>query len=103
MNTIWSNLELNYEDWKDFLDEEYPESSQEEKYNLMWEINDEYLDDARINYNIHLSEDIVVIGDIGLWNGRFQGYRLIKTRNISDCFYSDCDYCIWYQLRCLCS
>ena len=42
---IWSNHELDYEDWKDDLEKEYPDLSDDERYSLMYEINDGYLDD----------------------------------------------------------
>lgn len=39
-------------------------------YNLMYEINGGYLEDERINLDIQLSKPIIVIADLGLWNGR---------------------------------
>ena len=33
---------------------------------------------------------------MGLWNGRFQGYKTIESGNIRDCLYSDTDYTEWY-------
>ena len=102
---IWSNCDLNYEDWKPDLAAEYPDKTEEERIELMHEINGEYLDDERINLNVQLSRSILVVADLGRWNGRFMGYKEIKSGNIRDCLYSDTDYSTWYvdklgDLRC---
>lgn len=70
---IWSNYDLDYEDWRDDLEAEYPELTEDERIALMYEINGDYLDDERVNLNIQLSQPILVIGDLGLWHGRLQG------------------------------
>lgn len=86
---IWSNYALDYDDWKDELESEYPELSDDERMELMAEINGDYLDDERKNLNIQLSRPILVIADLGRWNGRFPGYKEIASGNIRDCLYSD--------------
>lgn len=93
---IWSNLNLNYDDWKADLEEEYPDLTDDERLGLMYETNDYYLDDERVNLNIALSQPIIIIADLGLWNGRFSGYKEIRSGNIRDCLYADADYCEWY-------
>ena len=94
---IWSN-DLDYDDWKEDLEEQYPELSENERMELMYEINGDYLDDERINLNIQLSRPILVVGDLGLWNGRRSAYREIHADKISDCLYTDpdTDYTTWY-------
>ena len=67
---IWSNYFLDYDDWKDDLEEQYPDLSEDERISLMYEINNDYLGDERMNLNIQLDRPILVIGDLGLWNGR---------------------------------
>lgn len=62
----------------------------------MVETNGEYLSDERANLNIQLSQPIIVIGDIGRWNGRVMGYKMIDSGNIKDCLYSDTDMTEWY-------
>ena len=57
--------------------------------------------DLNVQYNM----PILVIADIGLWNGRHHGSALIRSGRLSDCFYSNCDYATWYvdgrkNLRC---
>ena len=93
---IWSDVNLNYDDWKDDLESEYPELSEDERYQKMYEINGDYLDDERMNLNIQLAAPIIVIGDLGRWNGRVSGYKEIPSGNIKDCLYSDTDMTEWY-------
>lgn len=102
---IWSNYALDYGDWKADLEAEYPDLTEDERIALMYEINGDYLDDERVNLNIQLSSPILVIGDLGLWNGRRSGYKEIQSGNIRDCLYADTDYSTWYvdrlgDLRC---
>ena len=102
---IWSNYDLDYEDWKADLEQEYPELSEDERISLMHEFNSDYLADERCNLNIQLSQPILVVADLGLWNGRRSGYKEIESGNIRDCLYSDTDYSTWYvdrlgDLRC---
>ena len=102
---IWSNYNLDYDDWKDDLEAEHPDLSERERIDLMYQINSDYLDDERVNLNIPLSRPILVIADLGLWNGRRQGYKEIESGNIRDCFYDDNDYVTWFvdkngDLRC---
>lgn len=102
---IWSNYDLDYDDWKDDLEAEHPDLSERERIDLMYQINSDYLDDERINLNIPLSRPIIVIADLGLWYGRRQGYKEIESGNIRDCLYDDNDYVTWFvdkngDLRC---
>lgn len=102
---IWSNYGLDYEDWREDLEAEYPSLSENERLFLMYEINSEYLNDERLNLNVKLSRPILMVGNLGLWDGRRTGYKEIKSGNISDCLYGDTDYSTWYvdrlgDLRC---
>lgn len=95
---IWSNNNINLDDWKDFLEEEHPDVEDEyEQYRLIAELNDEYLYDERANLDKVLDGRILVIGDLGRWNGRVNGYKIIDSQNIKDILYSDCEYCEWYS------
>ena len=98
---IWSNVRINLEDWADFLQEEYPDVTDPDKqYELCCDMNDEYLDDERMNLNVTLPHEIICIADMGLWNGRHMGYHMIESGNIADCLYDpECDYCTWYVDR----
>lgn len=93
---IWGDINLDFEDWKADLQEQYPELSEDELLQIMYETNAEYLDDERANLNIQLSQPILVIADLGRWNGRVDGYKEIRSGKICDCLYSDTDMCEWY-------
>mgnify|MGYP003181194619 CR=1 FL=1 len=95
-HVIWSDIHLDLDDWRDFLMENYPELPEDKLYEKMHELNAEYLDDERRNLDIQFSQPILVIGDLGFWNGRAQGYKMIKSGNIRDCLYSDTDMTEWY-------
>ena len=102
---VWSDMNLDLDDWRDDLIEQYPDASEDALISKMYEINNDYLDDTRANLNIQLSQSIIIIGDLGLWNGRAHGYKMIDSGNIKDCFQSDCDMNEWYvdklgDLRC---
>jgi len=104
---IWSDFDLDYEDWRADLEEQYPELTEDERMMLMYDINNGYLDDERVNLNIQMDRPILVIADLGLWHGRCMGYREIASGNIRDCLYCgrDIEYATWYvdrlgDLRC---
>jgi hypothetical protein len=54
-----------------------------------------YLEDERDNLNITTDGRILVIADLGLWNGRRQGYKIL-SRKVSDILFDDSDYIEWY-------
>ena len=56
---VWSNLNLGFNDWKADLIEEYPEKSESELIDLMYEINSDYLNDERVNLDIQLNQDVI--------------------------------------------
>lgn len=112
---VWSNLNLDIDDgwreayadcveineWDDDPDDEYA------IYQYMLETNDMYLDDERMNLDIEVSQPIIAIADLGLWNGRFSGYKELNSYNIKDCLngFDSCEYHEWYvdehgDLRC---
>lgn len=96
--TIWSDCVLNLKDWEQEIKKWYgdEELTEEEMYDLMIDLNRENLDDERMNLNIQLSQPIIAIADLGLWNGRRMGYKEIRSGNIADCLYTECDYAEWY-------
>lgn len=102
---IWSDMDLNFEDWRADLEAEYPEYDEDELYQLMYDMNNEHLDDERLNLRKHADGEIVIIADLGRWNGRFSGYKELHSDLISDCLSTSCDYAKWYvdelgDLRC---
>lgn len=104
-NIIWSDISLDFDDWREDLQADNPEMTEVELYYLMFAINFDSLNDVRDNFSIVLPKPIIVIANLGLWNGRKSGYKIIKSGNIKDCFYSDLDNNEWYvdqkgDLRC---
>ena len=97
-------MDLNIEDWADGYKEYLEMNDIEDKdpddehaiYEWMCETNNYYLDDERCNLNKKVDGRILVIGDLGRWNGRVSGYKIIDSCNIRDILYSDCDYMEWY-------
>ena len=96
---IWQDIHLDLDDWIVDLKEEYPDLGKDALTQKMYEINAEYLDDERANLDIQCNTDIIVFGDIGRWNGRREGYKIIESGNIKDCLYSECDMNEWYVDR----
>jgi hypothetical protein len=92
---IWQNYNIEVDN--DFYNENYPELTEDERYTRAIEDNNMFLDDEGDNLNIQLDNSILVIADLGLWNGRRQGYKIIQSGNIQDILYSDCDYVEWYS------
>lgn len=81
---IWSNMDLNVDEWRDGYAEycEINEIEQGDEYDLyrwMEDTNALYLDDERENLNKQLDGDILIIGDLGLWNGRASGYKVARA------------------------
>lgn len=96
---IWTNI-LDYEDWKDDLEEQYPDEEgykTEDRMRLMDEINDEYLEDEKANLDKELKNNIVVFADLGLWDGRRTGYIILDSTNLNSIFSNRCgDITEWY-------
>ena len=97
-HVVWSDVNLDIEDWRDDLKEDFPGLSEDEMIQKMYEINDTYLDDERMNLDIQLSEPILAVADLGLWDGRRIGYKLIESGNIKDCLVAGKDIVMaeWY-------
>lgn len=100
---IWSNIDINPDDWRDDYKEiaelnEWDEDTDDD--DNLWEyINetlDRYLDDERMNLNKQTDGRILVIADLGLWDGRRQAYKILP-RNISRILSDSADYLEWYS------
>lgn len=103
---IWSS-DINIEDWREFLVEDrelnpsfYQDKDQNEaEWLRVNEMNLEYLEDERINLNIKLNNPILILADLGLWNGRRPAYKIISSGNVKDILQSCMDgdtSCRWY-------
>lgn len=111
---IWTNLDLDIDDWRDayaeFIEDNGLDDDPDDEYAIyehMIEVNSLYLDDERMNLDIEVSQPIIAIADLGLWNGRFSGYKELNSCSIKDCLngFDSCEYHEWYvdeqgDLRC---
>lgn len=93
---IWSDLHVDYEEWREYLEEEYPDIDESERISLMHNINSAQLEEERRKLDISIATPILVYADFGLWYGRRKGYGLIYSGNVSDCLKSCCEYNEWY-------
>ena len=78
---IWGNMNLDVNDWRnDYkewleineIDDREPDD-EDDIYDWMVATNANYLYDERMNLNIPTDGRILVIADLGLWNGRKTG------------------------------
>ena len=99
IRTIW-NSEINLDDWKDFIEEEYPDYTDESfLYERCSNMNDIYLEDEKMNLNKELKNPIICIADLGLWNGRKSGYKILGN-NLNEIFnIGDFDDAHWYVTK----
>lgn len=90
---IWSNMNLDIEDWKEGykewleineIDDRDPED-ENDIYDWMINTNNEYLYDEEMNLDKFVDGRILVIADLGLWNGRVGAYKILDN-NIKEIF-----------------
>ena len=88
---IWSNMNLDIEDWREDYKEscenndmEYDPNDEYAIYEWMMETNKEYFYDERMNLDKVVEGRILVIADLGLWNGRKSAYKIVDSGNIKD-------------------
>lgn len=105
---IWSDIEDidefigDFEEFAEFLDIEREDGEaldEDELRERAYELRYDYLDDERVNLNVALDGDIIILASLGLWNGRPAGYKELHSNNIADCLYANingCSYCEWY-------
>ena len=96
---IWQNYDVNVEDWRDFLEEAYPDVTDEgEQYDVCCDLNWERLDDERHNLDVRLPGYIVLIGSISRWNGTLVGHCIKDSDNLGDCLelMNCCEYGEWF-------
>jgi len=99
---IWSNYDINSDDWRDSYKEiaeinGWDEDTDNENnlWEYIYETLDQYLDDERMNLNKQTDGRILVIADLGLWNGRRPGYKILPG-NVASILSDDADYVEWY-------
>ena len=96
-SVIWASAELETERWDDYMDEYYPEIT--DYYEYTQKISDCNYDELlfiRTDLDINVRQPIIVIANLGLWDGNHCAYKEIQSCNIKDCFYSDDDMIEWF-------
>ena len=100
---IWSNIDIDFEDWRECYEEtaeinrwEEDTSDDNNLYTFVYEELDRYLDDERMNLDVATDGRILVIADLGLWNGRKQGYKILDS-NAKNIFSISEDYNEYYS------
>lgn len=98
-------MNLDIDDWRDGYEEyceindiEYDPDDEDALEEFMAETNDSYFDDEHMNLNKELNGSILCIADLGLWNGRKDGYKILGTNinNIFDINSRGFDYAEFY-------
>lgn len=97
---IWSNYDVDPADFAecDGADLDDP-ATQYDAEDANWS---QFYDETSILNTEVLPGEIIVIADLGFWNGRHMGYRIEgegkATTTLSDClrFEWDCDFAEWY-------
>ena len=99
---LWTSYIDVDDDWKEnfseYIEINELDTDPNDEYALeeyVQETNCMYLEDLKSELDIKLKNPIIAIADLGLWNGRHSGYKLINSCNIKDCFHSNCDYVEW--------
>lgn len=80
IRTIW-NSNVNLDDYEDYIQEEHPEAMWDDdfKRELIEDLNLTYLDDEKCNLNKPLENKIIIIADLGFWDGRRLGYKIVNS------------------------
>lgn len=100
---IFDNTNVNEEDYREAF-EEYCEMNgyeegEKDLSEYVWETIDMYLQDEHSNLNKTINGNILVIADLGFWDGRRSGYKIIHTNNLNAIFNvlgGDYDYFKFY-------
>ena len=82
---IWSS-EVDINDWKEDYKDAIANGIITEETDIEDYVNNyikDSLENEIVNLDIPLEGKILVIGDLGLWNGRKSGYKIIEKRNIN--------------------
>lgn len=91
VHVIWSAFP-DYDEWGKELRAEEPDLTDDQVYARMYSTNNDYLDDERANLDgIRYNMPILVISQLGLWNGTSSGYGEIRSGKVTDCL------CSWYE------
>ena len=82
---IWSNDYDTIREIAEDLRNENPDLSEDDALKSAYDLNDDYLSDELENLNVDVGSAIVVIADLGLWDGHHAACKTIGS-NLKDCF-----------------
>ena len=96
---IWTN-DLDYDDWQEALEEDYPDDAgfnEQYRIDMMYLINNDDFEDTAYMLDKELHRPIIQYGTINLWNGRRTGYKWLKGTNLKNFLYEAVgDYQTYY-------
>lgn len=97
---IWSDLNVNYDDWKydyeDYCRANGLEYDEDNLYEWVNETLNDYIEGERYNLRKNVDGVIVAFASLGLWDGRVTAAKAFGS-NIADILYTqNCDYSEWY-------
>lgn len=102
--TLWTNKFDYIDEYAEMLKADYPDYFEdmndedkinERAYELACDFNNDTLDEIR-RFAPNTKNDIIIIGNLGLWDGRRTAIKELNTTDTAECFYSDCDTLEWY-------
>ena len=96
--TIWSNLDVKLEDWRERVLADSPELADDAEgmERRMYELNNLLLLDARINFDESLDAPILALGEVQVGEESAPVYKLYPSGNPSEIFYTDSAVAEWY-------
>ena len=102
---IWESYPEYDEETSRDMAHDFPDRSELERKDIFYEWNADGLQYVKEELNRRLEEPILVIADLGLWDGRRTGDREIPSGNLADCLSPEVVYVTWYvddkgDLRC---
>ena len=108
-NVIFSNLNVDYDKWKDAYEDYLDSNGYTEDDVSLYEFVDEdiriWAQDERVNLNKELPDGCVIVcfANLGLWDGRKQGAKVMGSNLKSIINSNSCDeyevYCDQYNVR----
>ena len=101
--TIWSNRDVDFDDWKECLieyrkenDYDHPEDiTDTDVWDFIYESLNNQLDDEKWNLDVEADGRILVVADLGFWDGRRQGYKILN-RTVASILSDNAEYVEWY-------
>ena len=95
-HVIWSNCYEALEACENYLREEEPGMTEEKIQREAWQIIDNQLDTERSNLDVPLEGKVIILAELGLWDGLRKAYKEVAADTIGDCLQVHDDFCTWY-------